>query len=60
MKKLPGTAARRHDLQAHDLAQVRGGAIIAGGMAPQDNGVIHMQVVGAPAPNDNGVIHLDH
>jgi hypothetical protein len=59
MKKSQKAAAGPHGLQAQDLAQVRGGAIVAGGATPNDNGVLHMLVVGVPAPNDNGVIHLD-
>jgi hypothetical protein len=59
MKKFYKTAVRRHRLQAQDLAQVRGGAIVGGGIAPQDNGTIHVNVVGAPSPNDNGVIHME-
>jgi hypothetical protein len=59
MKKLDRTAIRPHGLQAQDLAQVRGGAIICGEVAPKDNGVIHMAIVGGATPNDNGVIHME-
>jgi hypothetical protein len=59
MKKSQKAAAGPRDLQAPDLAQVRGGAIVGGGATPQDNGVLHMLVVGVPAPHDNGVIHMD-
>ena len=58
MKKLQKTAVRAHGLQAQDLAQVRGGVIVGGGIAPQDNGVIHVQDVAGAAPNENGVIHM--
>jgi hypothetical protein len=57
MKKSQRAAAGPRDLQAPDLAQVRGGGINGGGATPQDNGVLHMQI--APAPNENGVIHLE-
>jgi hypothetical protein len=59
MKKLERIAARPNRLQAPDLAQVRGGGINGGGATPQDNGVIHMPIVGGATPNDNGVIHMD-
>lgn len=58
MKKSQKVAARICGLQAQDLAQVRGGAIVGGGIAPRDNGVIHMAVVGVVLPRDNGVIHM--
>ena len=62
MKKYRHAVARRHGLQAHDLAQVRGGtngvihSDLAG--APRDNGVIHIQNVLGAAPLENGIIHM--
>jgi hypothetical protein len=65
MKKSQKAAAGPRDLQAQDLAQVRGGedgvihAQLTGGRAPNDNGVVPVQnVIGVVVPNENGVIHM--